>query len=217
MPWRKACRRWNTCTPRLDPPGCWLGCEGGIGAWLAAKRQASEKEKLRKQDEARRAAGVQEVRQPVHVRAVPRDGRAQAPGGHHRLGPGRLSGAFTVTWTFTTAFQAPEGASGTTVLRLPGTSVKGAVRAVHETLAGGCLRVFDADFIPSYRDHAQVRGRRMEAGGGGEGTRRTASPSRCCCATRWCGSAPGSSGRRAALPWPPAAGSASGTPMSRPS
>ena len=70
----------------------------------------------------------------------------------------RLSGAFTVTWTFTSPFQAPEGASGTAVLRLPGTSVKGAVRAVHETLAGGCLRVFDAEFIPSYRDHAQVRG-----------------------------------------------------------
>ena len=39
----------------LDPPGCWLGCEGGIGAWLAARRQAGEKEKLRKQEEARRA------------------------------------------------------------------------------------------------------------------------------------------------------------------
>ena len=63
-----------------------------------------------------------------------------------------------MTWTFTTPFQAPDSSSSTAVLRLPGASVKGAVRAVHETLAGGCLRVFDADFIPSYRDHAQVRG-----------------------------------------------------------
>jgi len=22
----------------LDPPGCWLGCAGGVGAWLAARR-----------------------------------------------------------------------------------------------------------------------------------------------------------------------------------
>ena len=142
----------------LDPPGCWLGCEGGIGAWLEAKRQASEKEKLRKQEEARRALAFKRFVNPYTFVPFPATVERSAPGGHHLLGSERLSGAFTVTWTFTTAFQAPEGASGTAVLRLPGTSVKGAVRTVHETLAGGCLRVFDADFIPSYRDHAQVRG-----------------------------------------------------------
>lgn len=142
----------------LEPPGCWLGCEGGIGAWLAAKRQAGEKEKLRKQDEARRAQAFKRFVNPYTLVPFPAKVERSAPGGHHWLGPRRLSGAFTVTWTFTTPFQAPEGSSGTAVLRLPGTSVKGAVRAVHETLAGGCLRVFDADFVPSYRDHAQVRG-----------------------------------------------------------
>ena len=135
----------------LDPPGCWLGCEGGIDAWLAARRQTREEEELRKQAFKRFVNPYTFVPFPVTV-------ERSAPGGHHLLGPGRLSGAFTVTWTFTTAFLAPDGASGTDVLRLPGSSVKGAVRAVHETLAGGCLRVFDADFIPSYRDHAQVRG-----------------------------------------------------------
>lgn len=142
----------------LEPPGCWLGCEGGIGAWLAAKRQASEQGKLRKQDEARRAQAFKRFVNPYTFVPFPAAIERGAPGGHHHLGLGRLSGAFTVTWMFTTPFQAPEGASGTNVLRLPGSSVKGAVRAVHETLAGGCLRVFDADFIPSYRDHAQVRG-----------------------------------------------------------
>jgi hypothetical protein len=34
---------------------------------------------------------------------------------------------------------------------LPGSSIKGAVRSLHETLAGGCLRVFDAEFVPVYR------------------------------------------------------------------
>ena len=142
----------------LDPPGCWVGCEGGIGAWLAARRQAGEEEKLRKLEGARRAEAFKRFVNPYTFVPFPAAVERGAPGGHHWLGPGRLSGAFTVTWTFTTAFQASEGASGTAVLRLPGTSVKGAVRAVHETLAGGCLRVFDADFIPSYRDHAQVRG-----------------------------------------------------------
>jgi hypothetical protein len=142
----------------LDPPGCWLGCAGGIDAWLAAKRQAAEKERLEKQDRAHRAEAFKRFINPYTFVPFPATVERGAPGGHQRLGPGRLSGVFTVTWTFTTAFQAPDGASSTSVLRLPGTSVKGAVRAVHETLTGGCLRIFDADFIPSYRDHAQVKG-----------------------------------------------------------
>ena len=117
-----------------------------------------------------------------------------------------LSGSFIVTWKFTSPFQAPGGPSGTTVLRLPGSSVKGAVRSLHETLAGGCLRVFDEDFIPSYRDRrGPARG--LDDGGGGEGTRRTASRSRCGCATRCAGFRPDSSRPPAALTWPPAAGS----------
>lgn len=35
---------------------------------------------------------------------------------------------------------------------LPGSSLHGALRSMHETLVGGCLRVFDDGFIPSYRD-----------------------------------------------------------------
>jgi hypothetical protein len=134
----------------LDPPGCWLGCEGGIGAWLAARRRASEEKAIRRQ-------ALRRFINPYTFVPFPAAVERSAPGGHHRLGPGRLSGAFTVTWKFATAFQAPDGSSGAAVLRLPGTSVKGAVRAVHESLAGGCLRIFDADFIPSYRDHARVR------------------------------------------------------------
>lgn len=152
-------------TGQPGSPGCWLGCAGGIGPWLAARhpaadarKRAAEQEKLRKRDENRRAQANERFVNPYTFVPFPRVIERDAPGGHRRLGPERLSGAFTVTWTFTTPFQAPEGASGTSVLRLSGASVKGAVRTVHETLAGGCLRVFDADFIPSYRDHAQVRG-----------------------------------------------------------
>jgi CRISPR-associated protein (TIGR03986 family) len=143
----------------LSPPGCWLGCEGGIGTWLAGRRQALGQAEARRRDAARRAEADKRFVNPYTFVPFPEVIARGKPGGHHWLAPERLSGAFTVTWEFTTPFQAPEGAAGTTVLRLPGASVKGAVRSVHEALAGGCLRVFDAEFIPSYRDHANVRGR----------------------------------------------------------
>lgn len=37
---------------------------------------------------------------------------------------------------------------------IPGSSLHGAIRALHETLTGSCLRVFDQDFSPVYRDIA---------------------------------------------------------------
>ena len=141
----------------LDPPGCWLGCEGGISVWLAARRQATDAAKVRSEEAARRAEAYKRFVNPYTFVPFQTTVARGAPGGHHWLAPDRLSGAFTVAWEFMTQFQAPEGASGTAVLRLPGASVKGAVRSVHEVIAGGCLRVFDADFIPSYRDHAQVK------------------------------------------------------------
>lgn len=35
---------------------------------------------------------------------------------------------------------------------IPGSSLKGALRSLHETITGSCLRVFDSDFVPGYRD-----------------------------------------------------------------
>ena len=46
---------------------------------------------------------------------------------------------------------------------IPGSSYKGAVRSLHETLTGSCLRVFDPDFVPSYRDSAVLRADRVLA------------------------------------------------------
>ena len=48
--------------------------------------------------------------------------------------------------------QAPRTAAGR--LFLPGSSLHGALRSLHETLTGSCLRVFDPDFVPVYRDVA---------------------------------------------------------------
>jgi CRISPR-associated protein (TIGR03986 family) len=145
-------------------PGCWLrkdGNEGGIDAFAAQRQEEREKEKGRRAAEIAEAAAAEAadttfINPYTFVPFPERIARAEPPG-HALLGKGRLSGSFTVTWEFTTPFQAQEEVSGTALLRLPGSSVKGAIRSVHEALAGGCLRVFDDQFTPSYRDVANVR------------------------------------------------------------
>ncbi|MGH3871376.1 MAG: hypothetical protein ACRDSR_07655 [Pseudonocardiaceae bacterium] len=44
--------------------------------------------------------------------------------------------------------------TGANRLFIPGSSLHGAIRSLHETLTGSCLRVFDPDFVPVYRDVA---------------------------------------------------------------
>src|SRR5690606_6658313 len=39
---------------------------------------------------------------------------------------------------------------------IPGASLQGALRNMHETITGGCLRVFNSDFVPGYRDSVTV-------------------------------------------------------------
>ncbi|MBK0869635.1 TIGR03986 family CRISPR-associated RAMP protein [Saccharopolyspora sp. HNM0986] len=96
---------------------------------------------------------------------------------HGHLGnPRLLSGKLTITITAGTPLlirgygtknadgepsnELPRRPDGTAFV--PGSSLKGAVRSLHETLTGSCLRVFDADFLPSYRDVvASRRHRRM--------------------------------------------------------
>ena len=74
----------------------------------------------------------------------------------------RYSGAVTVRWTLLTPLVLPPEARtpphGQRLVELPGASVKGAVRSLHETLFRGCLRVVDADFVPSYRAPATSKG-----------------------------------------------------------
>lgn len=72
----------------------------------------------------------------------------------------RYVGSFTVTWHLEAQMAVPTdewGALGGTI-RIPGSSVKGAVRSVHEALFGGCLRQVDLDFSPTYRDLPKPKG-----------------------------------------------------------
>lgn len=88
----------------------------------------------------------------------------ERPRGH--LGdPDLLSGTLRITLTATAPLLIrgfPTGASDDECSRLParpdgsriipGSALKGALRSLHETLTGSCLRVFDNDFVPVYRD-----------------------------------------------------------------
>ncbi len=101
----------------------------------------------------------------------PEEGWRAEPVGHDRLGQGCYSGLVEVELTARSplllrhVYAGDEGAFPRRELPgfegrvpyLPGSSLAGAVRSLHETLAGGCLRVFDGDFRPGYRDQVQPR------------------------------------------------------------
>lgn len=73
----------------------------------------------------------------------------------------RYSGSFTVRWQTLTELVLPRGQNwydpGSGSVTIPGSSVKGAVRSVHETLFGGCPRVLTSSYVPVYRQ-AMVKG-----------------------------------------------------------
>ena len=79
----------------------------------------------------------------------------QPPG--HDPGPDeareRYVGALEVTWHIQSPIAIPMeewGSIGGDV-RIPGSSIKGAVRSTHEMLFGGCLRQVDLGYRPTYR------------------------------------------------------------------
>ncbi len=69
----------------------------------------------------------------------------------------RVSGAIDVQWTLRTPMLLPatareEGWVGVDArLRVPGSSLKGSVRSLHEAMFNGCLRAIDEGFVPGYR------------------------------------------------------------------
>jgi hypothetical protein len=146
--------------------GCWE-TDGGLEGWLDRRREERAVKRQKKveqqaKERARQAAekAIEEADRrfinPYTFIPFPAGITREKPCGHDALAHDRLSGRFTVRWTMTSPMQAPSGSVDGQRLRLPGASVKGAVRSLHETLAGGCLRILDQDFVPSYRDMAAV-------------------------------------------------------------
>jgi hypothetical protein len=101
---------------------------------------------------------------PYSFVPLPEEVTRSKPAGHERLAAGCLSGRIMVTFRCVTPLllrgggrqdedgyeDVPKRKDGAPFV--PGSSLHGAIRALHETLAGGCLRVFDSEFVPVYRD-----------------------------------------------------------------
>ncbi|MGI8310538.1 TIGR03986 family type III CRISPR-associated RAMP protein [Saccharopolyspora hattusasensis] len=93
-----------------------------------------------------------------------------APHGH-RGNPALLTGKLAVSIEALTPLlirgfgsddspELPTRPDGTAFI--PGSSWKGAIRSLHETMTGSCIRVFDDEFLPSYRDPVEwSKGRLM--------------------------------------------------------
>ena len=73
------------------------------------------------------------------------------PPGHDRLRPEAFSGTLAITWTSLSDVVVSRGTPWSAACEFPGSSAKGVARSLHETLAGGCLRVIDTDYLPTYR------------------------------------------------------------------
>jgi len=68
-----------------------------------------------------------------------------------------LSGRILVRWTLETplllpaAYRQEKWVDDSGRIRIPGSSVRGVTRSLHESLFCGCLRIVDEKFVPSYR------------------------------------------------------------------
>lgn len=99
----------------------------------------------------------------------------QPPLGHTPSEPDkRYSGTITVQYTLASPLLLPAEAGpagwvdADDRVRIPGSSVKGSVRSLHETLFNGCMRIVNGDFVPGYRDSAVSDELRQEQTGGGD-------------------------------------------------
>lgn len=102
---------------------------------------------------------------PYAFLPLPAEVRRREPGWHtpgeRTDGAAVVSGVIDVRWRLETPLLLPSVAKeegwirpdGS--IRLPGSSIKGAVRSLHEALFNGCLRIVDEEFVPGYREPAE--------------------------------------------------------------
>lgn len=135
------------------------GIDGWFTDWQTTRRRRRRRQRLAKQRErfGLDAADADSVFvNPYTFVPLPETVTRGKPRGHACLGPDGLSGWFDVTWRFDADYLLPQDHPDVTelpaVLRIPGSTVKGAVRAIHEVLTDGCLRIFDADYLPVHRE-----------------------------------------------------------------
>lgn len=93
----------------------------------------------------------------------------RCPSGHDGTAPS-FSGRISLTWKLVSPLLLPawpgdlsanrspwlERENRKAKVRIPGSSIKGAVRSLHEAMFNGCFRVVDEDFVPAYREPAST-------------------------------------------------------------
>lgn len=133
----------------------WIA-EGGADAWVA-ERRAKEAARARARLKPIHDAGDSFIN-PYTFVPLPRGVDRSRPRGHATMGPDGLSGWFDWTLDFVTPLALPPDLRHTegTALRYPGSSLRGALRNLHETLAHGCLREIDLDYTPVHREPMNV-------------------------------------------------------------
>jgi hypothetical protein len=156
-------------------PGHWLLDEGSLDdfiAAVAARRQAeaveAERRRQQRQGQLRRdeRANKQDSHfvNPYTFVPLPETPPARSmPPGHARSDDTHPLVQINVTWIAETplatgsSYDAGDGRSG-----LAGSAVKGALRTLHESLTGSCLRVVDMEGAPSHREPMSAgQGRRL--------------------------------------------------------
>lgn len=147
----------------------WLS-PGGMEAWRADRieadaqrraRQMRRQEMRQAQDEqAAREERAEEIRSrpefinPYSFVPLPATVHRGAPRGHTSMGTDGFSGWFDWVLTLRTPMLLPrdQQAVHNKMFEYPGSSLRGALRSLHETLAGGCMRVLDDEYVPVHRE-----------------------------------------------------------------
>lgn len=85
------------------------------------------------------------------------------PAGHERAAEGNLTGYIDASFHLKTPmmldndFEPPgDGSPQQVVVRVPGSSIRGAVRSLYEVMTDSCLSVIDADYLPVHRAPLRV-------------------------------------------------------------
>lgn len=140
----------------------WL-LDGGRAAWELERRLAEQdaadarerqaNAKLGAVLEGKRASGDYFIN-PYTFVPLPKIVRRRAPRGHHRLAGDGVSGWFTWKLSLVTDLVLPSDHAHPidAILDYPGSSLRGALRSMHETIAGGCMRVLNETYVPIHRD-----------------------------------------------------------------
>lgn len=146
----------------------WL-TDGGLGKWRETREERrKEQEKARKELELKRkrkeiadniqGEGTLFINPYTFVPLPEKVYKRDKPRGHSDMKEG-LSGYFTWRLTFKTPLVLHldhNPVSKGQPLNYPGSSLRGALRSLHETLTHSCMRILDSEYVSAHRESMHV-------------------------------------------------------------